>query len=148
MRWPFGRRKDQAGRGDDELDPVAAVLADAGPLTALFGEPGERIEPADVAEWVAAEAVDDAPRGFRVLVSFADECWLLADSYDDDLEAQLAAQPGIDAAMQEDRETIWVRSRLPVERMRAAAVVALLAAHRAAAARRVEGVGGGDTDGG
>ena len=158
MRWPFRRRDDRAG-GDAALnpaetpddgaaDPVAAVLADAGPLTALFGEPGERIEPADVAEWVAAEAVDDAPRGFRVLVSFADECWLLLDPEEDDLESRLVAQPGIEAAVREDRETVWVRSRLPVERVRAAAVAALLAANRAAAARHAGRDGDEATEGG
>ena len=159
MRWPFRRRDDRAdngaaphpadAHGDAASDPVTAVLAAAGPLVALFGMPGERIEPAEVGEWVTAEGVEDPPpslRGYRVLVSFADECWLLADP-DDDLAARLAAQPGVEAAVREDREGVWVRSRLPVERVRAAAVAALLAAHRAAAGR-LAGDGRGETDGG
>jgi len=138
MRWPFGRRRGQAPNGDDAPDPVAALLAGVGPLTALYGEPGARIDPADLATWVDAEETDDAPPGYQVLISLADECSLLVDAYDDDLEARFAAQPGIDAAMHEDREDIWVRSTLPRERVRAAAVAVLLAAHRDQAARLVE----------
>ncbi len=137
MRWIFGRRSDNASDGDDGSDPVAAVLARAGPLAALYGEPGKRIDPAEFAEWIDAEEVDDAPPGYRVLISLADECSLLVDAYDDDLEARVAAQPGIDGAMQEDREIIWVQSDLPLERVRAAAVAALLEAHRDQAARQL-----------
>ena len=82
--------------------------------------------------WVAADVVDGPPEGFEVLVSY--ECWLLVDD-DDDLEIRLAAQPGIDAVMREDREVFWVRSRLTLEQVRAAAIRALFEAQRAAASR-------------
>jgi hypothetical protein len=111
-------------------DPVAAALAEAatvGPLVPRFDD----LEPAreELPTWFSV-ADDTSLDGFDTLVSFEDEIRTYCDPADDGLEAALAEQPGISAVFAEDREVVYLATRLHLDDVAAAVIRAVVDVNR------------------
>lgn len=79
-----------------------------------------------------AEDVD----GFNTTVGLSDEIHLYCDPYDDGLDQALADQNGISKVVTEDRDLIYLRTRLALEDVIAAVIRAVAEVHHSPRAPR------------
>jgi hypothetical protein len=112
--------------GADPVGDALAAAAEAGPL--VRRSRGAEPALAELPRWVEVSDSDDLP-GFDTLVCVADEVHAFADPAAG-LEAALGEQPGVEEVMAEDREVLYVRSRLALEDVRAAVVRAVVEVNR------------------
>lgn len=120
-----GRSRKRAS----SADPVAAALEDAaaaGPLRILI-EGEQQPALAELPEWISVD--DDEMDGFNTVVELDDEIHFYCDPADG-LDRALAEQPGIQEAYAEDREVIYVRTRLHLEDVTAAVIRAVVDINR------------------
>ena len=129
MGW-LRRRAAPPRHGPSSADPVAAALADAaagGPLTPRFDD----LEPVfdELPGWFSVTD-DSSLDEFNTLVSFDDEIHLFCDPAEDGLEEALAAQPGIAEVFAEDREVVYLATRLHLDDVAAAVIRAVVDVNR------------------
>lgn len=120
------RSRKRASRAD----PIAAALEDAaaaGPLRILIE--GEQ-QPAltELPDWIGVDE-DDEMDGFNTVVELDDEIHFYCDPADG-LDLALAEQRGIKEAYAEDREVIYVRTRLHLDDVAAAVIRAVVDINR------------------
>lgn len=125
------RRNTDTRRAPSGPDPIAAALtaAESGPpLVARI----EDVPPAvrQLRGWIEVEDADDVD-GCNTVVYLDDEIHAYADPAEDGLDIALADQPGIDDVFAEDREVIYLRSRLALEDVHAAVIRAVVEVNRA-----------------
>lgn len=128
MRWRVSRKGGR--RPATSSDPVAAAIAASaagGPLIARHPDVVPRIE--ELPEWIDVHDSDDID-GFNTVVWFDDEITCYCDSYDDGLDQALADQPGIEGILAEDREVVYLRTRLAVADVKAAVIRAVVEVNR------------------
>jgi hypothetical protein len=129
----MGRLRRAAGqprRRPSSADPVAAALAEAaagGPLALRLDD----LEPVlgELPGWFSV-ADDSSLDEFNTLVSFDDEIHLYCDPAEDGLEEALAAQPGIAEVFAEDREVVYLATRLHLDDVAAAVIRAVVDVNR------------------
>lgn len=126
MRW--GRRREEGRSAPTSADPVADALARlAGPLVPRY--PDEEPVLAELPRWI--EASDSAEiDGYDTKVWLDDEIALYCDPYEDGLEQAIAEQPGITDLLAEDREIVFLRTRLSLPDVTAAVVRAVVEVNR------------------
>lgn len=110
-------------------DPVSDALAEAdeqGPLVRRMEDCEPLLE--ELPQWIDVRA--DAMKDFDTAVVFSDEIHSFTDPAEDGLETALADQPGIEDVFAEDRELVWVRTRLSLADVQAAAVRAVVEVNR------------------
>ena len=118
-------------RRPSSADPVAAALGEVdagGPLTPRMDD----VEPvlSDLPRWFSV--TDDATLDeFDTVVSFDDEIHTYCDPAEDGLEEVLAAQPGIRDVFAEDREVVYLATRLHLDDVKAAVIRAVVDVNRA-----------------
>lgn len=111
-------------------DPVAAALAEAaaaGALTPRFDD----LDPAldELPGWFSV--TDDTTLDeFDTMVSFADEIHIYCDPAEDGLEEALVEQPGIAEVFAEDREVVYLATRLHLADVAAAVIRAVVDVNR------------------
>ena len=128
MRWRS--KRERARRPPTSLDPVAVAVAEA----AAGGELVRRLpDVAPVLEELPAWLdVDDSSEvdGFDTVVWLADEIHCYCDPYDDGLDQALADQPGIERLLAEDREVLYLHTRLALDDVKAAVIRAVVEVNR------------------
>ncbi len=130
MRWRH-RTRPTVRRPATCADPVGVAVAEATAAGPLTGRVADEPAPAaaDLPGWVEVRDSDDVD-GFDTRVWLDDEVRSYCDAYDDGLDQELADQPGIEAVLAEDREVVYLRTRLALEDVRAAVVRAVVAVNR------------------
>lgn len=129
MSWRKGAAA-RPRRRPSSPDPVAAALAEAaagGPLTPRLDD----LEPVlgELPGWFSVTD-DDSVDDFNTLVSFDDEVHIYCDPAEDGLEQALAEQPGIADVFAEDREVVYLATRLHLDDVAAAVVRAVVDVNR------------------
>ena len=124
------RATQRPRRPASSADPVAVALADAaasGPLVRRF----EDLDPElpELPDWFDVTE-DDQIDGFDTRVDLADELHTFCDPAEDGLEVALGEQPGITAVFAEDREVVYLATRLHLADVAAAVVRAVVAVNR------------------
>lgn len=129
MRW---LRRAAAPPRDhaSSADPVAAALAEAaaaGPLSPRLDD----LDPAldELPDWFSVSD-DTTLDEFDTLVSFADEIHIYCDPVEDGLEQALAEQPGIAEVFTQDREVVYLATRLHLADVAAAVIRAVVDVNR------------------
>lgn len=128
MRWHVSKKGGR--RPVTSSDPVAAAIAESaagGPLITRHPDVVPRIE--ELPEWVDVHDSDDID-GFDTVVWFDDEISCYCDPYDDGLDQALADQPGVEAILAEDREVVYLRTRLAIADVKAAVIRAVVEVNR------------------
>lgn len=130
MRWHPRQQRDER-RPATSTDPVGNALTDAAAGGALrqrhrrAGAPTLEQLPA----WIEVCDSDDVD-GFNTVVFLDDEIHAYCDPYDDGLDQALADQRGVDKLLAEDREVIYLRTRLALADVKAAVVRAVVEVNR------------------
>ena len=129
MRW-LRRAAAPPRHHASSADPVAAALAEAaaaGPLTPRLDD----LDPAldELLGWFSVTANTTLDE-FDTLVSFADEIHIYCDPVEDGLEEALAEQPGIAEVFAEDREVVYLATRLHLADVVAAVIRAVVDVNR------------------
>jgi hypothetical protein len=135
MGWFKRRRSPASNRVASQLpqssrDPVAEALAEAargGPMVRRLDDYEPLLE--ELPQWVQVSP-DDSLDGFNTMVTFSDEIHSYTDPAEEGLEEALADQPGIDDVFAEDRETVYLRTRLALADVQAAVVRAVVEVNR------------------
>ena len=106
---------------------MLAEAAAGGPLVPRFDD----LEPVldELPTWFSVTD-DSSLDGFDTLVGFDDEIHTYCDPAEDGLEAALAEQPGITAVFAEDREVVYLATRLHLDDVAAAVVRAVVDVNR------------------
>lgn len=128
MGW-LDRLSGRSRRRASSADPVAVALADAaatGSLRILIE--GEQPALTELPDWIGVDE-DDEMDGFNTLVELDDEIHFYCDPADG-LDLALGEQPGIREAFAEDREVIYLRTRLHLDDVAAAVVRAVVDVNR------------------
>lgn len=128
VRWR--KRSAPRRRPASSADPIAVVLAEAaasGPLARRL----EDLHPvlAELPDWVEV-CDDDEVEGFDTRVDLADEIHLYCDPAEDGLDVALAEQRGISAVLAEDREVLYLATRLHLADVAAAVIRAVVEVNR------------------
>lgn len=129
MRW-LRRAAPRPRHPASSADPVAAALAEAaasGPLVRRF----EDLDPGltELPDWFSVG--DDVMLDeFDTRLDLADEIHIFCDPADDGLEVALGEQPGITAVYAEDREVVYLATRLHHADVAAAVIRAVVEVNR------------------
>lgn len=129
MGW-LDRLTGRSRKRPSIADPVAVALeeaAAAGSLRILI-EGEEQPTLRELPQWITVDEDDDY-EGFNTLVELDDEVHFYCDPADG-LDLALAEQPGIRDAVAEDREVIYVATRLHPDDVAAAVVRAVVDINR------------------
>ncbi|MGC5583813.1 hypothetical protein ACPYOC_05630 [Ornithinimicrobium sp. W1665] len=127
----------RARRKPSSPDPVAASLAGITvPLRPRRSDTDVSWE--DLPRWIEVSEAEDVD-GFDTVVGLSDEIQLYCDPFDDGLDRALADQHGISKVVAEDRDLIYLRTRLALEDVRAAVVRAVAEIHHARRSPRPTG---------
>ena len=120
-------RPRQAPSSADPVTTALAEAATAGPLVPRFDD----LEPVldELPTWFSVTD-DTTLDGFDTLVSFDDEIHTYCDPAEDGLEQALADQPGISEVYAEDREVVYLATRLHLDDVAAAVVRAVVEVNR------------------
>lgn len=129
MRW-LRRVAAPPRHSASSADPVAAALAEAataGPLTPRLDD----LDPAldELPGWFSVSD-DTTLEEFDTLVTFADEIHIYCDPAEDGLAEALAEQPGIAEVFAEDREVVYLATRLHLADVAAAVIRAVVDVNR------------------
>ncbi|MFJ6026306.1 hypothetical protein ACIQCN_02415 [Pseudarthrobacter sp. NPDC092424] len=111
-------------------DPVAAAIAASAagrPLIPRHPDVVPRIE--ELPQWIDVHDSDDID-GFNTVVWFDDEISSYCDAYDDGLDQALADQPGVEDILAEDREVVYLRTKLAIADVKAAVIRAVVEVNR------------------
>jgi hypothetical protein len=128
MRWRSRRQRGR--RPPTSADPVTVAVAEAaagGPLARRLPDVAPVLE--ELPEWLDVDDSDEMD-GFDTVVWLADEIHCYCDPYEDGLDQALADQPGVESLLAEDREVLYLRTRLALTDVKAAVVRAVVEVNR------------------
>lgn len=128
MRWRLSKKGGR--RPATSIDPVAAAITAAaagGPLIARHPDVVPKI--GELPEWIDVHDSDDID-GFNTVVWFDDEITSYCDPYGDGLDQALAEQPGVEEILAEDREVVYLRTKLDIADVKAAVIRSVVEVNR------------------